>query len=113
MDFRTLIFSGQLKHRLLRHILFWMAWFCVVFVSSSIGVMHVQGLAKIIQVDAVISLERILSQIPFCYFVVYYLIPTFALRRKYAAGIFIFLFLFSEAIYKKFSHVSDLPVYQR
>ena len=91
MDFRTLIFSSQLKHRLLRHILFWMAWFCVVFVSSSVGVMHVQGLAKIIQVDAVISLERILSQIPFCYFVVYYLIPTFALRRKYSASIFIFL----------------------
>ena len=50
MELKTLIFSNELKHRILRHIVFWIGRFCVVFVAGQ-GFMEVQGLKKIIQLD--------------------------------------------------------------
>jgi len=55
------------------------------------GFMNVQGLKKIIQFDLFRATISISPQIPFCYFVLYFLIPFFFLRKKYAAGSAVFI----------------------
>ena len=88
MELKTLIFSNELKHRILRHIVFWFGRFCVVFVEGQgFLVFQDQGLKKIMQWDFLKAILTILPQVPFCYFILYFLIPTFILRKKYVVGI--------------------------
>jgi len=48
MELKTLIFSNEPKHRILRHIVFWIGRFCVVFVEGQgFMVFQDQGLKKI------------------------------------------------------------------
>ncbi len=43
------------------------------------------------QWDILFAISTIPPQIPFCYFVLYFLIPFFFIRKKYAIGIIIFM----------------------
>jgi sensor histidine kinase YesM len=87
MELKILIFSNELKHRVLRHILFWVGRFCVVFVDGQgFVVFQDQGLKKIIQWDLLKAFLTILPQVPFCYFILYFLIPNSILRKKYVVG---------------------------
>ena len=90
MELKTLIFSNQLKHRLLRHTFFWSALFCVPLVAGH-GFLNIQGFKKIMQWEILYAMSTIPPQIPFCYFVLYFLIPFFFLRKHYVISIIIFI----------------------
>ena len=90
MELNTLIFSNQLKHRMLRHTFFWSVLFCLSLVAGH-GFLNIQGFKKIMLWDIWYICQTIPPQIPFCYFVLYFLIPFFFLRKQYAVSIIIFM----------------------
>ena len=56
MELKTLIFSNQLKHRMLRHTFFWSALFCVPLVAGH-GFINIQGFKKIMQWDILYAMS--------------------------------------------------------
>ncbi|HEY0680043.1 MAG TPA: histidine kinase [Chitinophagaceae bacterium] len=77
-------YTGWSGVRLLRHILYWLAWLMFyAIVNSTYGddsfLMHVG-----------IELQIMLIKLPFVYYVIYYLVPNWLIRKEY--GVFSLLF---------------------
>jgi two-component system LytT family sensor kinase len=89
MSIQDFIFSKDISKRTFRHLLFWAGWFLLTLITCLNAVRHVgdQGLLKMFQGHALISLIQLMAMIPFCYSVVYFIVPRFFLSRRYAWGL--------------------------
>jgi hypothetical protein len=85
MTFESLIYSDQRKFRISRHVIFWIAWFLFLFATWGGLILH-KIIIKAIQHDLLSALLRMLPQMPFCYFIIYFLFPRFFLRRRFLSG---------------------------
>src|SRR5690349_6377026 len=102
MNLHDFIFSNDWRHRLSRHLSFWIGW----FLFSSIAQISFTGndpsalksLSNIIVFQVVRSSSRLLSISLFCYFVVYFLVPQFMKQGRFRQFV-IFLFLAALSLY--------------
>jgi len=88
MKLQEFIFSQDDSKKIFRHIFFWIAWFLLMLLTCLNAVRHVdeQGLLKMFQGHSLISFFNILAIIPFCYAVVYFIVPRYLLTRRYIWG---------------------------
>lgn len=84
---RNLIFSNRLFYRVARHVLFWTSR--IIFITSyncldnyRFDINFFQNLLISLQYIVILAL---LSDIAFCYPVIYYFVPKFFLKKKYVA----------------------------
>jgi len=91
MKLNSFIYSDQLPWRVTRHVAFWLAWFFFLF-SNWAGIWHSNDISTILQIDFYGTVNRILPVIPFCYLIIYFVIPRFFIRRRFWWGI-IMLFI--------------------
>jgi hypothetical protein len=85
MTFESLVYSNQRPLRISRHLLFWLTWFLFLFSTWGGLILHVE-ISKAIDHDLLSALIRMLPQIPFCYFIIYFLFPRFFLQRRFITG---------------------------
>jgi two-component system, LytTR family, sensor kinase len=71
--------------RLTRHVLYWLAW--LVFYASVNSTYNNDSFLY----HAGIELQIMLIKLPFTYFVIYYLVPHWLMRKKYAVFLSLFL----------------------
>jgi hypothetical protein len=95
MQLNSFIYSNQASYRISRHVAFWLVWFFFLF-SNWAGIWSSNDISTIIQIDFYGTVNRILPVIPFCYFIIYFVIPQ--LRRRIWLGIFM-LFISVVAFY--------------
>lgn len=90
----SLIYSNNRKYRLLRHLLFWMAWF-LYFISiySYRKGSEMIGLESFLQYTFIELFILLSVDVLFCYSVIYFLLPRFLLKGKYFL-FFLFLCVF-------------------
>lgn len=90
MKFRSILFSDKPVHRLQRHTLFWSVRFLLIFIDaygSSLLTFLFTGEGKIIYnlgENMQTGSMRLFFDMVYCYTIVYWLIPKFLLKRKYA-----------------------------
>jgi hypothetical protein len=95
MQLNSFIYSNERSDRISRHVAFWLVWFFFLF-SNWAGIWSSNDISTIIHLDFYGTVNRILPVIPFCYFVIYFVIPQ--LRRRIWLGI-IMLFISVVAFY--------------
>jgi hypothetical protein len=94
MRTHSLVYSNNRRYRLLRHLLFWLAWICYFMLidGMSWNPGHIGFLSftaySFLQMVIVLSVDVV-----FCYAVLYQLIPKLLLKEKYLI-FFLFLCLF-------------------
>jgi len=109
MNLHDFIFSNSRWYRLTRHLFFWLGWFLfsgiVQFSFQSANVENPRNnFWDIIFYQFYRSLGRVCSLIPFCYFIVYFLVPRFAQDRKFIQfGVLFFLTVISLYILTYYS----------
>jgi two-component system LytT family sensor kinase len=111
MKLQDFIFSRDFSMRAFRHIIFWISWFLMILVTCVSAVRHVdeQGLLKMFQGHSLISFFYIVVMIPFCYGVVYFIVPRYFLTGRYLWGVstlllaLVFEFCFDYVILHFFS----------
>jgi len=103
MQLNSFIYSNTLFYRISRHVAFWLVWFFFLF-SNWAGIWSSNDLGTIIQIDFYGTANRILPVIPFCYFIIYFLIPRFFQRRRFWLGIM--LLFFSAVIFYWLQYLS-------
>ena len=91
MQLNSFIYSNTLSYRISRHVAFWLVWFFFLF-SNWAGIWSSNDLGTIIQIDFYGTVNRILPVIPFCYFIIYFIIPRFFQRRRFWHGIMLLFF---------------------
>jgi sensor histidine kinase YesM len=90
MKFHSILFSDKQVHRLQRHTLFWSVRFLLIFIDaygSSLLTFLFTGEGKIIYnigENMQTGSMRLFFDMVYCYTIVYWLIPKFILKRKYA-----------------------------
>ena len=95
MQLNSFIYSNAISYRISRHIVFWLVWFFFLF-SNWAGIWSSNDISAIIQLDFYGTLNRILPVIPFCYLIIYLVIPQ--LRRRNWQGI-LMLFISVVVVY--------------
>lgn len=93
MSINEFVYSRAPVPRMLRHISFWLGWLVLIAVTCLNGVRHVgeQGVVRILHGHVLIAAISVSSIVPFCYFVVNYVVPDYLFRRKYLPGTLLFL----------------------
>ncbi len=86
MMLNAFIFSDQLSYRIQRHIAFWLVWFFFLF-SNWAGIFMSNDISTIIQIDFYATVNRVLPMVPFCYFIIYFVIPRFIIPRNFGWAI--------------------------
>lgn len=96
MNLHDFIFSNQRRHRITRHVAFWLCWilFAGAVQLTGLGAVPLTSIKDKILFQLVRALNRLLPQILFCYATVYFLVPLFIPKRKYLQFFFWFLILF-------------------
>ncbi|MGN6530279.1 MAG: sensor histidine kinase [Ginsengibacter sp.] len=83
MTMHELIFSNNRRTRIARHLIFWTGWYfylaCTQLRNQTPDVI---GMKNFIIYQLVVSLNRVLLQIVFCYVAIYFVIP-FLQKKKY------------------------------
>ncbi|HEY5917943.1 MAG TPA: histidine kinase [Chryseolinea sp.] len=87
---QNVIFSELWPYRVLRHVVFWMLWFVMVLVSSAAG-FHANNIPNMIKADMLSGFGSIIVFSPFCYFILYFIIPKYFSRKRTLHGIAILL----------------------
>ena len=109
MSMHEFIFSDKRRTKISRHVLFWSAWLLYMICTqvrnqSPEGI----GMKNFIVYQVATSLNRLVLQMIFCYVGVYFLVPQFLQKKKYAQFVVLFiLFLFGMywLTYFEFVHV--------
>ncbi len=98
MKIKSLIFSNKLSYRIQRHLLFWLLWLVFLFANWN-GVWHADNIRELVQHDLLAAFERILPQMLFCYFVIYFIIPIFFLSKRLGWAIVLLIISFLAFYY--------------
>lgn len=108
------IFTKKFPQRLYRHIVFWLLYYIfstLVYFHDGLGNI---GFKKWIELEASEAFFHVITQMLFCYAVLYLLLPKFLMQKKYFAfitGITVlsiliyFLYYFEHVIFFKALHV--------
>lgn len=84
MTMQELIFSNERKTRLSRHCIFWLCWFLYMALTTlRLRSPEEIGVKGFILYQLSISTTRILLQIFFCYFIIYFFLPIFLKKDSY------------------------------
>ncbi len=89
MSLHDFIFSNDRRHRLARHICFWVGWFLfsgvaqLRFTEHDRATLSLGEVAEIIYFQILRSVVRLPSIFLFCYLTVYFLVPRFAIKAKF------------------------------
>jgi hypothetical protein len=84
MQLHDFIFSENSKHKVLRHTTFWLTW--IIFsglVQLTPFPPENTSLKILIRNDVLKAIFRIPFQVMFCYYVVYFLVPKFVLKKRF------------------------------
>lgn len=96
MSLHNFIFSNERRHRVTRHVAFWLCW--LLFASATqltgLGAIPLVTIKDKILYQLARTLSRVPPQIFFCYTTVYLLVPLFIPKRKYLQFFFWLLILF-------------------
>lgn len=84
MDYTKKISDFLQRHRLLRHLLFWLV---IIMTYIPIGMLDDDNIWVILVMNMCIHIPQILA----AYFFAYYLIPQFVTKKRYAYAIFLFM----------------------
>ncbi len=101
MKLNSFIYSDQLSWRISRHVAFWVAWFFFLF-SNWTGIWMSNDIRTIIQWDFYGTVRRVLPLIPFCYFILYFVMPRFFMRRSYGWGLILLAVAFVAFYYLQY-----------
>lgn len=92
MNQHDFIFSNHRRHRLMRHLAFWLCW---ILFSASVQLTAFKpgpmALSDLILYQLLRAVTRLPSNILFCYVTVYFLVPLFIAKRKYISFFLSFL----------------------
>ena len=119
MGLNEFIFSNERKHRIIRHIIFWLCWI-IMSMTVQWNITNNVVPSNLFLFQLVKTVIRFFPIFLFCYLMVYFLVPLFISRKKYklfAAGltisillIFTLNFLWVTMLMNVF-HVENLVVY--
>ena len=101
----SFVYSNNIKYRLFRHIVFWVAWisyFITIYVLRS-GSYSI-GLRAFLLYTVLETLILMSVDIVFCYTVMYFLVPRYLIKGKY---ILFFLFLIVFILVRKNQNYVD------
>jgi sensor histidine kinase YesM len=100
MDLQAFIFSRGRKASIKRHLAFWIGGYLFLVVSypphgtsGPINGIEVEGIIQYYKMAAIRSFFHLLCQMIFCYPFLYYLVPEFFRKKKYAQFIVLLLLL--------------------
>ena len=99
MNMHDLIFSNKRSLRLSRHVIFWLSWFLYLSCTQLRNQTPDEvGMKSFVIYQMSVSANRVILQMLFCYPLIYFIIPRFFQKKKYAA-FSILLTLLLVAIY--------------
>lgn len=99
MTMHEFIFSDKRRTKIMRHLVFWSAWF-LYMVCTQVRNQSPEtiGMKNFIVYQVAVSLNRVILQIIFCYTLVYFLVPHYLHKKKYGQ-FFSLLIVFLTGIY--------------
>ena len=84
MNLHDFIFSNERTYRLIRHISFWLCYMIFAGCVQLTGIFPKEiNWNTILLMQSIKAANRLLPQLAFCYFVVYFLVPRFIPKKKY------------------------------
>ena len=92
MNLHDFIFSNDRRHRLTRHITFWLCWLVFSGCVQLTGLTPKETTWKFLVLSQPVrAFNRLIPQLLFCYFIVYFLVPRFIPKKKYKSFAFYLL----------------------
>jgi hypothetical protein len=90
MDVKTLVFSDNRWHRIARHVLFWVSWFALWYLTSTVGLLHMPSVRQMLIFDFLIMFQSNWLNVPFCYLIIYGIVPKYFSAQRNTLGVFMF-----------------------
>lgn len=101
MNLYDFIFSNERRHRITRHVVFWLGW--ILFGSlvqlTGLGTVPIVSLKDKILFQLLRSMNRLPPYILFCYATVYFLVPRFIPKKKYLQFFLWLLLMFVTLVF--------------